>query len=230
MAEMPSLTFDPISEGYCYLWGWPKRAETAESIATRLREMASLLAEFDPAYGELWFFFRSRAFRPGDPLLALPVDDAATLIDRHGRFNPPQRPAPVGSGGYRVVLGNQRRPSDRLYAGLTAHAGEYRDDAENAVELEVNPNGPAWRNDELVRRVFARGLALWDAKWGAVWHRKAEEDGVRQRPRLAWTADHFMSHPVPPYWREHPFPFPFDGAPTARSTHPELGGELEEWR
>jgi hypothetical protein len=230
MAEMTSLAFDPISESYSYLWGWPKRAEGAGSIAARLRDMASLLAEFDAAYSELWFFFGRRAFQPDEPLLALPVDDVATLIDRQARFDPPQRPAPVGSAGYRVVLGNRRRPSDPLYAGLTAHAGEYRDDAKNAVELEVNPNGPAWQDDELVRQIFERGLQLWGAKWGAVWHRRAEDGGVRQWPRFAWTADRFKSHSVPPYVWPHPFPFPFEQPPDSTAPHPQLGGEFEEWR
>jgi len=231
MAEMTSLAFDPISESYRYLWGWPSRAETAESIAARLQRMATSLAEVEPAYGELWPFFAMRALRTSDPgpLLALSVADLATLIDRRARFDPPQRPSPVGQDGYWISLGNNRRPHDPLYAGLRVQAGVYRDGAENAVELEVNPNGPAWQSDELMRRAFEGGLQLWGAEWGAVWHRRAEEDGVQQWPRLAWTADRFKSHSVPPYIWEHPFPFPFDRPPDSTSAHPRLGGELEEW-
>lgn len=214
------------------MWGWPSRAESAESLAIRLQRMARLLADVEPAYGELWPRIGMKALRPSDPgpILALSVGDLATLIDRRARFNPPQRPAPVGSGGYWVLVSNNRRPRDPLYASLKAHAGEYTEVAENAVELELNPNGPGWQSAELVSRIFEGGLALWSAKWGAVWHRKASEEDVKQWPRLAWTADSFKSHPVPPYWREHPFPFPFDTAPTIRSVHPSLGGELEEWR
>jgi hypothetical protein len=231
---MTSVAFDPISESYSYLWGWPSRAETSESIAARLQLMATSLAEIAPAYGELWPFFAMRALRPKDPgpLLALAVADLATLIDRRARFNPPQRPSPVGRDGYWISLGNNRRPQDPLYASLKVQAGVYRDDTANAVELQVNPNGPAWQSDELVRRAFEGGLQLWSAEWGAVWHGRAEEgdDGVRHWPRLAWTADRFKSHSAPPYIWEYPFPFPFDRPPDATSAHPSLGGELEEWR
>jgi hypothetical protein len=231
---MTSLAFDPISESYGYLWGWPSRAENAESIATRLRRMATSLAEVEPAYGELWPFFAMRALRPTDPgpLLALSVADLATLIDRRARFNPPQRPSPVGRDGYWISLGNNRRPRDPLYASLRVHAGVYRDGAENEVVLEVNPNGPAWQSDNLVRGAFEGGLQLWSAEWGAVWHGKAEEeeDELRQWPRFAWTADRFKSHSVPPYIWEYPPPFPFDLPPDSTSAHPHLGGEFEEWR
>lgn len=229
--EPTDLEFDPISESYSFLWGWPSRAESAESLATRLQRMARLLADVEPAYGDLWPRFGARGLRPTDPgpLLALSVDDLATLIDRRARFNPPQRPAPVGSGGYWVLVSNNRRPRDPLYVSLKAHAGDYTDNAENAVELELNPNGPGWRSEQLMRRTFEGGLALWSAKWGAVWHRKADDVSVKQRPRLAWTADGFKSHPVPPYWREHPFPFPFDDPPASRETHRQLGGEMEAW-
>jgi hypothetical protein len=228
---MTDFPFSPLSESYSYLWGWPSRAEGAESVAVDLQRMAGLLADAEPAYGELWPLFGMKDLGPSDPgpILALSIDDLARLIDRRARFDPPQTPAPVGKDGYRALFSNNRRPRDPLYASVVAHVGIYSESFANAVELQINPNGPGWQKDALVRRIFEDGLALWRAEWGAVWHRCAA-DGLKQWPRLAWTADRFASHSVPPYSFEHPFPFPFDSEPVTRSTHPDLGGELEEWR
>lgn len=189
------------------------------------------LATAEPEYGELWSFFGRRPQRPGDPgpVRALSVEDLATLIDRRARFDPPQRPAPVGPAGYSVLVGNHRRPSDPLYLSLTVRAGAYRDSSDNSVEIEINPNGPAWQNEGVMRRIFEGGVPLWSAEWGAVWHRRADEDRLRQWPRLAWTADRFRSHSVPPYVWEYPFPFPFEEPAAVGSPHPQLGGELEAW-
>lgn len=227
---MTDLAFKPLSESFSYLWGWPGRAESAESIADRLVRMAKILAETDPAFGELRMFAnKGRPDSAPEVMSALTTDDLARLIDRWARFNPPQRPAPVSAGGYWVVFGNGRRPSDRLYVSLRTHAGDYSDAAENAVELQVNPNGPLWQDREVVRRLFERGLSIWGAEWGAVWLRRADEEQVKQWPRLVWTADRFASHSIPPYWNEYPFPFPFYQPPATRTASPMLQGEFEEW-
>jgi len=222
------IAFDQ-SQGHHYLWGWPGRAECVASIAERLRAFAALLADVDPAYRDLRLL--ERRARPPDPgpLIDLAVDDLAAMIDRWTRFDPPQRPKPVSGAGYSMVIGNLRRPSDHLYISFTAHVSASAPASANAVRIELNPNGPGWQDDAVMRRVFEGGLGIWGAEWGAVWHSRYDREPVRRWPRLAWTQDGFASHSIPPYWHEFPFPFPFKRQPKARKVHPDLGGELEEW-
>lgn len=223
---MANLQFDPVSERYCYLWGWPSRAEGPDSIAARLQQMARLLADAEPAYGELWPF-GVRATAPG-PVLTLDPKDLARLIDRRARFDPPQTPAPVSPEGYHLSLVNDRRAPDPLYARLRVDAGSYRDVARNAVELQVQPNGPGWQDERLVRRLFDEVISIWDARWAVIWHRRADYERVWQWPRFVWAAEPLTAQPLP-YDSPYPFPFPFDDPPTSRTRHPQFGGELEAW-
>jgi hypothetical protein len=190
-----------------------------------------MLEKVEPALGELRLLFGPRAFRRSDPgpVLTLSAEDLARLIERRARFDPPQWPAPVGSDGYRVVMVNGRIPRDPLYAAVGLRAGVYSDARENSLDMEVNPNGIAWRDDNALQHIFAEIAAIWDAKWGAVWRQFPSGEEVAQTPRLAWTAEKLIARPVPPYLREHPPPLPFEGQPTRRETHPQLGGELELW-
>lgn len=225
---MPNLPFDPVSEMYSYLWGWPSRAESAGSIAARLQQMARLLAEAEPAYGELWPF-GVRASAPG-PVLTLDLQDLARLIERRARFDPPQMPKPASAEGYYLALVNNRRGPDPLYARLRVQAGIYRGAGRNSVELEVQPNGPGWQDGEFARRLFESAIGIWDARWATIWHRRADDERVWQWPRLAWAAERLTAQAVPPYISPYPFPFPFDKPPVLTTTHPQLGGVLEEWR
>src|ERR1051325_1018684 len=82
--------------------GWRPRQEDSEAIARRVQRMAAALSAVDDELGQLWPQFEARAIRASDPgpVLDLSTVDLGRLIDRRGRFDPPQLPAPCGPTGY----------------------------------------------------------------------------------------------------------------------------------
>jgi hypothetical protein len=221
--------------GRRFFAGWPYRQEDAHSVAQRIHTMARGLAKVHTAYGELWPFLAIRKLRPSDPgpVLDMPADALADLIDRRCRFDPPKLPAPVGPSGYSIVLANNRpgpRGSDPLYCGGSFKVGIYGTGPFNEIDLEFHDASPLWRNiDEGIEIVDA----LRDA-WGAEWvsasaHIPAWEEGKRDRPWLAWLAKPLSPFPTPPYWYAVPHPFPFDHAGPPAIVRAEFGGELKIW-
>jgi hypothetical protein len=157
------------------------------------------------------------------------------LIDRRGRFDPPQGPAPVSPAGYSLLYRNALKGVDPSFVWVSVRAGQYGEGPiENRVRVQPDTEHELWRHPE-------RGLLVLDALVGALapdWAcayalvDRLSDDGElhsRARPWLAWTTRPLRPRPNPPYARPYPAPFPLDDAgPPAELRHWHAG-ELSIW-
>jgi hypothetical protein len=204
---------------------WGPRAETPLELARRVKAMCGRLVETAPEHRDVWPLFAMRAIRPGvdpGPLLDIPDEDLAKLIDRKARFDPPQLPAPVGPEGYRMVLSANRAPPDPRSIGMSVSAGVYEEGVnENRVEVTYHLANPVWQDPSAGARVVEIIAETFSPEWVCVsaFIQSREERGKgHRRPWIAWSAP---ASEVPPYWTEH-------GGPPSE-VRPAFGGELRIW-
>lgn len=218
--------------------GWSVRQQTAADIASRLQQLARQLGTIDAAYARIRPDPGMRRFRSGDlgPILDMPAEDLANLIERRGRFDPPRYPAPVSPTGYSVLYRNDLTGLDPSYLSVSIRAGQYGDGwVENRVEVWPQTDHPLWRDPEWAVQLLAAMVEVWEAEWASACasllnpSSPGEEITSSVRPWLAWTARPLQPRPNPPYGRPYPYPFPLDEAGPPAEVRPWRGGELRIW-
>jgi hypothetical protein len=189
---------------------WRARAEPAQAIAVRIREMAQALGAVEDAYGDLWPLFAARPINrdvdPG-PVAALSPAALAQLIDARCRLDrEPPPPAPVGPTGYSITLGNNRTGLDPLSLGVHVNAGAHHARACNAVSLRFPLQSPIWSREQRVSMVLEAIIASWEAQRARIFatvEPAVIEEGpieIRERTWMTWTreeADSFVVAPAP---------------------------------
>jgi hypothetical protein len=163
--------------------------------------MASALLELDEKLGRLWPQFEPRAIRETDPgpVLQLSAADLSRLIDRRGRFDPPQLPAPCGPRGYSFVLVGNVLPRVRgQEVGFIVHAGSVEEGFENSVDLMLDNGNEIWRDTGAGVKVLDAMRDAWEADWvfsSGSWREKAT-DRLWLRPWLRWVRDGQAMQPI----------------------------------
>jgi hypothetical protein len=148
--------------------GWRSRPEDAEGIASRVQRMASALLAVDAKLGRLWPQFEMRAIRATDPgpVLELSATDLGRLIDRRGRFDPPQLPAPCGPNGYSFgLVGNVRPLVQWRRIDFGVRVGSINENFENTVRLSLYNRSEIWCDVDAGVRVVDALTDSWDADW-----------------------------------------------------------------
>jgi hypothetical protein len=216
--------------------GWPGRPQSAADIAGQVMQLAQRLGTIDPAY-----LLRPdpgmRKFRPDDPgpIVDMKPAELADLIDRHGRFDPPQPPAPVGETGYTLLYRNDLKGTDPASLWVSIRAGVFgASSMENRVGIRPSNQHPLWRDPERGIDVLEAMVEAWNPLWicaYALVDLPSEDDEIkdRARPWLAWTAKPLKPRPNPPYARPYPAPFPLDDAGPPAEVRAWQGGELHIW-
>jgi hypothetical protein len=216
--------------------GWPGRPQAAADIAGQVMHLAQRLGTIDPAYRLLRPDPGMRKFRPGDlgPIVDMKPAELADLIDRHGRFDPPEPPAPVSQTGYNVLFRNDLKGTDLASLWVTVRAGVFgAGSMENRVGIRPHNGHELWRNPERGLEVLDAIVEVWNPLWACAYALvnvpEDDEIGSRARPWLAWTARPLQPRPNPPYARSYPAPFPLDDAGPPAEVRSLYGGELQIW-
>jgi len=207
--------------GPWYRSGWSPRPESAEEIAARVQAMARGLDQAEPAFGGLWAGFDVRALRPSDPgpVQEMSKEDLGRLIDRRGRFDPPQLPMPVGPDGYSFSVVSQRGTEGFVRSNI--RAGSRRPGTRNTVDFEFGRDCAIWRDVERGAAVLRVLVDAWSPEWVVAADTIVPEDPdapLEFRPWLAWRQ---RAAPASPYWPE------FANPPVI--VRDEAGGELSIW-
>lgn len=202
--------------------GWSRRAETALSIARRVRAMARELVEIDPRLDALWPQFAMRAIRPTDPgpVLELSDEELGDLIDRRARFDTPAFPAPVDPWGYLLALGGTPTSALREYRALVK-AGRLQDaPLYNEVQLDIDQDHAIWRDLSTAKAVLGVLVRNWAAEWGYAAGRPGGGacGDTFGRPLMIWSAT-----------KGTPAPRTFLDIGPPSEVRDYLGGELQVW-
>jgi hypothetical protein len=222
--------------GRRFICGWAERRQTAADIAARVLELASSLGAIDPEFGRFRPDPGMRRFHADDmgPVADMTKAELAALIERRGRFDPPQFPAPVSSEGYSILYRNDRLDSSHL--SVTVHAGAFEHGAnENNIWVWPDSDHPLWRDPERGIQVLDAMVEIWSPEWAIAYARKIQppvailEGPSPVRPWLVWTAKPLESGSKPPYRRPYPHAFPLDDAGPPAEVRPWSGGELRIW-
>ncbi|MBX3482477.1 hypothetical protein [Phenylobacterium sp.] len=221
------MTFGHEAEHYArdFACGWGLRAETAVDVAGRVLSLCRSLAELQPDHRDIWPMFAMRAIKPGrdpGPIVDLPPDDLALLIDRKARYDPPQLPAPVGPEGYDLVISARLPPPHPRSLGISVSAGVYGEGAHrNEVEVDYHLENPIWQDASTGLKVVEALIEAFDPEWvcaSAFIQPRDEEGQGHHRPWIAWRA---RGSDVPPYLIER------GGSPS--EVRQAFGGELRLW-
>jgi hypothetical protein len=181
--------------------GWRPRREDADAIARRIQRMASALLAVDENLGRLWPQFEMRAIRESDPgpVLELSTADLGRLIDRKGRFDPPQLPAPCGESGYSFVLVGNVLPRVRAQdAGFGVRAGSADKGFENSVDLMLDNGNEVWSDVGLGVTVLDALTDAWEADWALASGSLYDDatDRMWIRPWMRWVRDGQAMHAI----------------------------------
>jgi hypothetical protein len=224
--------------GRSFQCGWSERRQTACDIADAVRRFALGLREIDPAYGRLRPDPGMRKVRAGDPgpIVDMAAAELADMIDRRGRFDLPNFPAPVGPTGYDLLYRNDLMGHDPSFLSVSIQAGEYGPGwVENRVRVRPDTEHQVWRDPERGLQILDVMLQVWKPEWVCAYASKvvlsSEDDEIRSRvrPWLAWTLKPLQPRPNPPYARPYPAPFPLDDAGPPDEVRAWRGGELCIW-
>jgi hypothetical protein len=163
--------------------------------------MAAALSAVDDELGQLWPQFEARAIRASDPgpVLDLSTVDLGRLIDRRGRFDPPQLPAPCGPTGYSFVLAGNVLPLKRgQTVGFRVHAGSVHANFENSVDLTLHDGSGIWRDVRAGVKVLDAMVDAWGADWGLASGSVYDDvtDRMWIRPWLKWVREAQALQPV----------------------------------
>lgn len=235
----PNVLFADEDVGYAgrrFECGWPSMPQSASEIAARIQDLTQRLGGLEPAYGKLRPDPGMRAFKPGDlgSVLDMTNDELAGLIERKGRFDPPQYPAPVSPAGYDVLYRNDLKGTDPLFLWMSVRAGVDEPGGDNRVGLRPEGSSDLWRTPERGIAVLDAMVEAWDPEWACAYalvDLPSEDDELRDRARpwLAWTARPLKARPTPPFGRPFPAPFPLEDAGPPAEVRPWHGGRLQIW-
>lgn len=208
-------------------YNWGPRAETAEEIAQRLQAMARDFRRDEPDLSPLWLQFSSRATRPTDleRVDELAIEDLSRLIDRRGRFDPPQLPAPVGPMGYSLLLGGPPSTDPARRLDISIRAGRTEDAwPGNGGVLNFLTDAPVWQDAERGLAILRAVVRAWEPDRAGAYARRPQRDDE----------PYDSSPPVRPWltWKRHGADYQFYeftdvGLPTLVQS--EFGGELRVW-
>lgn len=201
------------------------RAESAESIAVRLQTTVQRLAPLGLQALELRPWTERRLIRASDPtVMDLSIADLGRLIDRKGRFDPPQLPAHVSAGGYSLLLSSTQPDGELDRIRLMFHAGQLDPGHENHVRLNLHGRNPIW-GDPVRCRELLRGLVeAWAPERAAI---RTAGMFDHDDPH-AWLRRYWM------YWSKveaasAKFPDCPPPAQPGETVEPWFGGQLEIW-
>lgn len=163
--------------------------------------MASALIEVDEELGRLWPQFEPRAIRATDPgpVLHLSTAELGRLIDRRGRFDPPQLPAPCGPRGFSFVLvGNVLPVQRRQEVGFILHAGSSEATFENSVDFTLYNASGIWRDIGAGVRVLDAIVDAWDTDWALAEGTVFDDatDRMWLRPWMKWVREGQAMHAI----------------------------------